>query len=81
MAQGEVTLTLSTDAIRALRMVALMEGRSVDQIIEALAVPLWRQWVGDRPAPKARRKQPPINAFEAELMAKFPCKRCMAEGR
>jgi len=78
-----VTLTLSTEIVQSLRLEALMEGRSVDQVVEALAVSLWRQWLGDRPAPKpkARRKQPPLNDWERMMMEKFPCRQCQAEGR
>jgi len=77
-----LTLTLSTDTVRALRLEALMAGRSVDQVVEALAVPVWRQWVGDRPAPKPRRaKQPPLNDWERMMMARYPCRKCQAEGR
>jgi hypothetical protein len=76
-----LTLTLSTETIRALRLEALMESRTVDQIIEALAVPVWRQWVGDRPAPKPRRAKQPVTDFELELAARYPCRKCQAEGR
>jgi hypothetical protein len=79
-----VTLTLSTEIVQSLRLEALMEGRSVDQVVEALAVPLWREWFGDRPAPKPkprRAKQPPLNDWERMMMEKFPCRQCQAEGR
>jgi len=76
-----LTLTLSTDTVRALRLEALMAGRSVDQVVEALAVPVWRQWVGDRPTPKPRRAKQPVTDFELELMARYPCRKCQAEGR
>ncbi len=84
MAQGEVTLTLSTDAIRALRMVALMEGRSVDQMVEALAAHAWREWFGSLPVPAAparKRRRQPMTDFELELAARYPCRKCQAEGR
>jgi len=78
-----VTLTLSTEIVQSLRLEALMEGRSVDQVVEALAVPLWREWFGDRPAPKPkpRRAKQPVTDFELELMARYPCRKCQAEGR